>query len=237
MSLVHDLDGLGLEVLSQLVKGIWTQLKMLHLSECDLEVKGFLMLSQGNWPCLKFLDITRNRLDAQGIAMLAKGNWPSLTSIILSLDPPVDAIAIAHLSAANWPIEVLEIEDTSFNTEMAAELADLQLPNLRVLHLMGPGLTAAAVSELARADWPSLRDISIGHGHLDAVAVLLGFDLTKMQELKSDGCVHPDSEVYERKIVSGPGVNLWPNLEWCSFSKYYIQLKYQQSVWNLTSVI
>ena len=128
MSLMHDPDGLGPEILSQLVKGTWTHLAHLSLSGCELKAEAFLMLSQGNWPCLKFLDVSRNCLDADGMALLAKGNWPSLTSVTLSFDPTVDAVAIAHLSAANWPIEVLDIDDTSFSTDMAAELAGLQLP-------------------------------------------------------------------------------------------------------------
>lgn len=93
---------------------------------------------------------------------------------------------------------------------------------------MGSGLTAAAVSELAKANWPSLRDLSIGHDDLDVLAVLLGFDIMKVQQLKSDARLH--AEVYRRNMVSGLGVDLWPNLEWCSLSKYDIQLKHRQSV-------
>lgn len=50
----------------------------------------------------------------------------------------------------------------------------------------------------------------------------------KMQELKFDARLH--AEVYQRNMVSGLGVGLWPNLEWCSFLQYDIQLKHRQSV-------
>ena len=89
----------------------------------------------------------------------------------------MDAVAIAHLSTANWQILTLVIRGTPFSAHMAAELADLRLPNLRVLHVpLGSGLKAAAVSELARADWPSLVNLRIDHDDLAAVALRLGVD-------------------------------------------------------------
>ena len=229
MSRVHDLDGLGIEVVSQLVKTTWTKLVHLHLPECDVKAQGFLMLSQGVWPGLKFLDVSRNCLDAEGIALLAKGNRPSLTNINLSFDPTMNAVAIAHLSAANWPTEELVIEDASFSIDMAAELADLQLPNLMALDLMKSHLTIAAVSELARADWPSLRMLSFGHNDPDAVAILLGLklDLKKMQKLKSDACLIAVG--LRPRLVSQPGLDLWPNLNGFRFTKYKIHL-YHASV-------
>ena len=130
MSDVHERDGLGLEIVSQLVKGTWTDLEVLQLSYCGLKAEGFLILSQGDWPCLLFLDVSGNCLNAEGLALLAKGNWPLLRDITLSLDPTMDAVAIAHLSAANWSLKRLSLPDTPFCTDMAAELADLPFPNL-----------------------------------------------------------------------------------------------------------
>lgn len=40
---VHNLDGLGQEIVSQLIKGTWTQLEYLHLSKCDLKAMGVLI--------------------------------------------------------------------------------------------------------------------------------------------------------------------------------------------------
>ena len=215
MSNVHDLDGLGSEIVSQLVKGTWTHLMYLNLSECKLRAQAFLLLSQGNWPCLIHLDVSGNCLDAEGMALLAKGNWPSLTHVTLSFDPTTDAVAIAHLSAANWHIAKLLIKDTPFSCDMAAELADLRLANLSELHLKGSGLRAAAVSELARADWPSLVNLRIDPDDLDAVAVLLGVDVGKVQELGSMFAIS------EKRM---PGVVLWPNLSWISISLGNVEL-------------
>ena len=215
---MHDLDGLGLEIVSQLVKGTWTDLETLRLCDCDLTAEGFLILSQGDWPCLMFLDISGNCLNAEGMALLAKGNWPLLTSLDLSFDPTMDAGAIAHLSAANWSLTNLTISDTPFSADMAAELADLQLPNLESLYLMESGLTAAAVSKLARADWPRLTYLNLSHADLDAVCVLLGLNLEKVQALKSSAC---DYSVEVQRTVPS---DAWPQLQCIRVSKASVQL-------------
>ena len=74
--MTHALDGLGLDIVSQLVKGTWTELESLSLSGCELKAEEFLLLSQGNWPGLTYLDVSGNCLDADGMASLANGNWP-----------------------------------------------------------------------------------------------------------------------------------------------------------------
>ena len=129
---------------------------------------------------------------------------------------------ISHLSATNWPLHSLTICDTLVSIDMAAELAGLQLPNLRELDLPDSGLTAAAVSELARADWPSLTYLGLGHDDLGAVAVLLGVDLDKVQELRSDAC--DTKRVYHNRMDSGPDIGLWPNLSCIIVSKRIVEL-------------
>ena len=220
---VHDLGGLGPEIVSQLVNGTWTQLTILNLCDCDLKAKAFLLLSQGNWPGLYRLDVSGNCLDAEGMALLATGNWPVLKFITLSFDPTSDAVAIAHLSATNWSIGFLTIKDTRFNVDMAAELADLQLPNLQMIYLKNAGLTAEAVSELARADWPSLYYLHLSHDDLDdlnVVCVLLGLDLEEVQAL--------NSSAYDNVEVDRTGscadLGLWPALTWIKISNLSVQL-------------
>ena len=223
MSLVHDVDGLGLEVVSQLVKGKWRHLVSLRLCDCELKAEALLILSQGHWPCLIFLDISGNYLDAEGMALLATGNWPRLWCIKLDFNSRLGAVAVAQLCAANWPIEISSIKDTPFSVDMVAALADLQLPELRQVRLMGSGLTAAAVFELARADWPSLSclDLDMGHDDLDAVAAVLGVSPEKVQELKSNTRV---SAVFEQRMLSSLDTGLWPNLRRISISKDNIHL-------------
>ena len=223
MSDVHNLDGLGNKIVSQLVTGRWTHLVRLLLSDCDLQAEEFLLLGQGNWPGLMWLDVSGSSLDAKGMAWLAKGNWPRLFSIKLSVNPTLGARAIAQLGAANWLKEELVITDTPFSTDMAAALADLQLPKLRELRLKGSGLTAAAVSELARADWPNLRDLSMHHDDLDAVAVVLG----KVDELKSNTSFDAQYcafTVSEQRMLSWPDMGLWPNLSQIRVSKRSVHL-------------
>ena len=222
MSHVHDLDGLGSEIVSQLVQGTWTHLMYLSLSECKLRAQAFLLLSQGNWPSLMYLDASGNCLDAEGMALLAKGNWPLLTHVTLSFDPTMDAVAMAHLSAANWRIAQLVITRTPFSAGMAAQLADLWLPNLSGLVPKGSRLTAAAVSELAKADWPSLRNLCLDHDDLNAVAVLLGLDLEKVHKLKSDA----SEAILQQRM---PNIVLWPHLSLISISKNDVPLHRRQA--------
>ena len=222
LSDVEELHGLGREIASQLVQGTWTTLVDLCLMGCDLRSPEFLLLSQGNWPHLQYLDVSKNCLDAEGMAALAKGKWPLLMSINLGSNPTLDAAAIAHLSAANWPIAQLKLSHTPVSAVMAAELAHLQLPDLMRLHLNNTGLTAAAVSELARADWPLLRYLSLGLDDVEAVGSL-GLDLDKVQEPNSEAL--DGTTVHQRNMVSLPGgVGWWPNLSHVKVSKHGIEL-------------
>ena len=218
-----DSNDFGPEVVSQLVQGSWTSLWRLCLARCELKGKDFLLLSQGDWPNLANLDVSGNSLDAEGMALLANGNWPLLANIRLSFSSTLDANVVAHLSAAEWPIQHLAIPNTPFNADMAANLAHLKYPNLRSLFLVDSALTAAAMSELARADWPSLRMLIVGHDDLDAMSVLLGFDPEKVQEPKSDSSGYAD--MYHQMRVLKPGVCLWPNLHWITFSSHYVELR------------
>ena len=61
------------------------------------------------------------------------------------------------------------------------------------------GLTTAAVSELARADWPSLRCISFSPNDVKAVAVLLGLDPDKVQVPNFDA--YEFAKMHQRNVV------------------------------------
>lgn len=118
---------------------------------------------------LKSLDVSGNRIDAGGMALLAKGNWPLLTQLVLSSNPSIGAASIAHLSAARWPLEGLNLDHMPLTAAGAAELAKLRLPNLNSISLCGARLTAATISGLFEADWPHLNCFSLSYNNLDAV--------------------------------------------------------------------
>lgn len=219
----HNLGGLGAEIVSQLVMGTWTSLVELSVSGCGLKAQALSCLSQGNWPGLEFLDVSDNCLDAEGMASLAKGNWPLLDTANFSFNPTMDTVAVAHLSAANWPLATLMMSYMPVSADMAIELAELQLPHLESLCLDIAGLAATAVSELARADWPSLRYLSFRHNDICALGVRLGLDLYRIQEAKFD--VYGRGKVQQRHIVSRPGdVCLWPHLNFVRISAHEIVL-------------
>ena len=124
------------------------------------------------------IDVSSTCLNADSMALLAKGNWPLLRDFSFSGNPSLEAAALAHLSTANWPLETLWCSHMPFTTGMAAELAKLQLPNLTTIFLDGTFSTAAAVSELVRADWPMLRHLSLSH-----TATQMDLDATAMRYL------------------------------------------------------
>ena len=94
-----------------------------------------------------------------------------MRNIDLWCNPNLDAVAIAHLPAATWRLESLDLAQVPVTPAMAAELANLQLPELAQLHLTDTGLTAAAVSELARADWPVLKLVNLSRNDLHSAAM------------------------------------------------------------------
>ena len=218
-SCVQGLDGLSLEIVSQLVQGPCSGLASLCLSNCELKPEGFYLLSQGNWTWLQFLDVSGNCLDAEGMMWLAQGEWPGLNTLRISFDHMMDATAIAHLSMVTWSLRRLFITDMPISADMAAELADLPFPKLRGLYLEGSGLTAAAVSELARADWRTLKVLSICLEDLSALSVLQGFDLEKVFD--PDAHCSYTAEMHHRDVYSQLGVILCSNIK---FSNHDVRL-------------
>ena len=165
------LGAVGTAIIAQLAKGNWPSLRYLSLSNCRLGAQGVLPLSQGKWPGLRVLNMSCNCLDAEGMALLAKENWPLLHELQLYDNPSLDALAIAHLSAHNWPLQTLVLSRMPFTSAMAAELAKLQLPSLKWISLSSTQFTAEAASELTMADWPVLSYLCLSHNDIDAGAI------------------------------------------------------------------
>lgn len=140
---------LGIAIIAQIVNSSWSALLNLCLRGCGLGVEGVTLLIQGNWPVLKGLHLSKNCLDAEAMSLLVKGDWPSLRKIDLGCNPTLDAVAIAHLSAAQWRLEVLVLAQVLVTPAMAAELA--KLTTLVTIDLSDTGLIATAMRELARA--------------------------------------------------------------------------------------
>ena len=166
-----ELPAVGVAIIAQLAKGDCSSLYQLTLSHCGFGTEGCLLLSQANWPALRMLDLTNNRINAEGTALLAKANCPKLMSFQLSHNPILSAEAMAHLSAAKWPLKGLILSNTTVSAALPAELAQLHLSNLTSVTLTTIGHTAAAICELARADWPVLTTLDLAHNALDASAM------------------------------------------------------------------
>lgn len=170
LSLLYlDLPGLCSSILGQLNDGHWLGLHSLTLWEAGLTAADWLMLAHANLPNLTSLSIARNGLDADVMASLAKAKWPLLHSLHLSHEPHLNAVAIAHLGAASYSVSNLSLSDIPVTAAMAAELA--QLSHLHSISLDATDLTAAAVKELAKANWPKLWSFTLHHNNLDASAL------------------------------------------------------------------
>ena len=168
-----ELPAAGVVIVAQLIKADCLSsghLAHLNLSDCGLGSHDCLVLIQGNWPALKTLQLSHNRIDADGMALLAKGKWRKLTMFRLSYNPALDAEAMTHLLAAKWPLECLELSHMPISAALTAELAQPHLSNVTSVTLTSPH-TAAAISELASADWPFLGRLDLGHNDLDAAAM------------------------------------------------------------------
>ena len=162
---------LGMAILAQLADGNWSAVSSVRLQGCELNAQAWSILSRGHFPALAHLNVSGTCLDAESMALLAKGSWPNLRHISLSFNPGIDAVAIAHLSAVNWPLHELDLCYMPVTAAVVAELAKLQLSKLFRIGLCSAHLTSTAMSELARADWPVLRSLDIGSNELDAVAM------------------------------------------------------------------
>ena len=168
-----ELLAAGVVIVAQLVKADCLSsrhLEHLNLSNCGLGSHDCLVLIQGNWPALRTLQLIHNRIDADGMALLAKGKWRKLTTFQLSYNPALDAEAMTHLLAAKWPLECLELSHMPISVALTAELAQLHLSKLTSVALTRTHI-AAAISELAGADWPFLRCLDLCHNDLDAAAM------------------------------------------------------------------
>ena len=191
-----DLAALSLATIAQITKCHWSSLGVLTFAECGLDSQGLSLLIQGDWPLLQSLDVSRNHIDAEGMALLAKGNWPMLTHIELNYNPSIIyAVGIEHLSAANWPLQKLELCGAPVTAATAAELAKLQLPKLDSISLRCAGLTAAAISGLAEAHWPCLSHLDLSGNILDAAAMQ---HLLKMQLPALKGLSLSDANITDR---------------------------------------
>ena len=169
-----ELPAAGVTFIAQLIKADCLYLLgvgYLNLSHCGLATQDCLVLSEGNWPALRTLELTHNSIDAVvGMTLLAKGKWTRLTTLHLTYNHPLDAEAMIHLSAANWPLQSLGLSHMPISAALTAELAQLHLSKVTsVTHIRTH--IAAAISEFASADWPFVRVLDLGHNALDAAAM------------------------------------------------------------------
>lgn len=68
----------GIDVLCELVTGVWPVLQKLHLAKNEFPPEGAAVLSTGNWPQLQELTVSFTVLDRCVVGPFANSNWSNL---------------------------------------------------------------------------------------------------------------------------------------------------------------
>ena len=217
---------LSTAILAQLTKGNWSSLVHLSIRKHQLSAEDFLHLSQSNCRALEHLIIKDPCLDVEGMAMLAKGNWPLLRKLDIYSSFNLDPVAIVHLSTAKWPLEQLGLSDMPVNTAMAAELAKLRFATLTGMSLRNTGLTAAAVFELTRGEWPNLWFLDFDVNDMDSLALqhLCTMHLTALTRLQLAHTSITQAGAYWLVQAS------WPSLKYLDLSHNQLDAKAMQHI-------
>ena len=75
----------------------------LNLSESQLELDGFDLLSKANFPALSTLILSRTGMDGHDMTTLANGSWPALTHFELDGNPGFGETGFLALISAHLP--------------------------------------------------------------------------------------------------------------------------------------
>ena len=154
----------------------WEQLKKLRLSSIELDASAARCLADASWPRLTSLMFMECGLDQAAMAGLVQGQWPELKELDLSINPLLGGAALSTLASANWPnLKSVELECVPLSSGSFDWLSVREWTRLSRLDLMGTGLNAPLVSELARTHISHLNILELGGNQLgsDAVAALV----------------------------------------------------------------
>lgn len=156
-------------LMAELSKANLSSLASVSFINCQLNSEGLSLLCQARWHALAYIYIAGSPLDAKGMAVLVTGDWPLLSDISFCRTSAVDAQAIGHLSAAQWPLQNINMVSMPVSAAMTADLA--QLRNLTSLTLQDTGLTAAAMLKLTCAEWPGLQRLDLSDNTMGAASM------------------------------------------------------------------
>ena len=190
---------LSLAALKLLTSASRPQVRMLTLSNTQLDEDAMAALMSTSWPLLKELDIgSHPDLNPAAVATILAGISAAMVKLVLvdtqldsacahcvmslphhdeplSLHLPctnLDAAGMTQLFAMPWPqLQELMLMGNKMTADSAAELVSASMPNLEILILDESKLDAATARHIATGRWPKLLTLCLCNNQLDDAAM------------------------------------------------------------------
>ena len=186
----------GWESMSHLSKSMRSVDSVCIVDSC-LDGSGLLTLVT-EWSQLKLLKLSNNQLDPNALSAISQANWPNLGYFVLSYDV-LGVAGTRQLVFCSWPLLTTLILDHACIDEPAIScLAQGQFPALTWLSLKGNNVNidAAGISYLVQGNWPKLMMLILSDQCLDQAAYsLLGISKPEQQRVAecTQSCVSTTS--------------------------------------------
>lgn len=166
------------------VSAAWqAQLHTLRLTGCSIDAQAFAPISgDGQWPSLQELDLECVNVDPKVIDQLADATMPMLRTLRLDRSRKLNVQTFADLSAGDWPLQHLHLNDTLMDADESPEdaphvyskpldcishLVQAYWPNLERLEMSKCSIDGEALSVLILGEWPELCYLDLSCNPLD----------------------------------------------------------------------
>ena len=204
----------GWDSVSQLSKSMHSVVNVNIVDSC-LDASGLLRLVT-EWSQLKLLRLSNNQLDPNALSAISQAKCPRLQCLLLSSNI-LGAAGMQHLVSCSWPsLTSLALEHECIDGPALSCLAQGQFPSLGCLSLRGNNIDAAGISYLVQGNWPKLMMLMLSEQCLDQAAYsLLG--VTEAEQQLVAECTKSNCRVAARLLrlpnLRWNGVQIWKHAE------------------------
>ena len=206
----------GWDSMSQLSKSMHSVVNANIVDSC-LDASGLLCLAT-EWSQLKLLRLSNNQLDATALPAISQAKWPHLGCLLLSSNM-LGVAGMQHLVSRPWPLlRCLTLDHACIDGPALSCLAQGQFPALTWLSLRGNNIDAAAIdiSYLVQGNWPELTTLMLSDQCLHQAAYLmLGIAEAQQQlvaECTESTCRVP-AHLPQLPYLRHNGAQIWKHLE------------------------